>query len=139
MTALRDDLCKTVVGTGALSPGQVDLVRGLAELLGVGLTSLGEVLCPYHRQHLAGKGSWIIAGGRQAYTTWPTWPLCALVVLAAEMAAAGEDLAFARDVLRRQPAPCSPEELDEALRAVAAVLLANGWVTDLRDAEEAEA
>ena len=114
----------------------IPLLRPLASLLGVGLTHLGEVLCPYHRQAPAAAGSWISCGGRTARTAWPIWPLCALVVLAAEMAQAGEDLVFARDVLRRQGAAarCSPEELDEALRAVAAVLLANGWVTDLRDA-----
>ena len=82
----------------------IPLLRPLASLLGVGLTHLGEVLCPYHRQAPAAAGSWISCGGRTARTAWPIWPLCALVVLAAEMAAAGEDLAFARDVLRRQPA-----------------------------------
>ena len=119
----------------------IPLLRPLASLLGVGLTHLGEVLCPYHRQRLDSMSSWISCGGRTARTTVPVWPLCALVVLAAEMATAGEDLAFARDVLRRQGAAarCSPEELDEALRAVAAVLLANGWVTDLQDAEGDEA
>lgn len=119
----------------------IPLLRPLASLLGVGLTHLGEVLCPYHRQRTDPRSSWISCGGRTARTAWPIWPLCALVVLTAEMAQAGEVLAFARDVLRRQGAAarCSPEELDEALRAVAAVLLANGWVTDLQDAEGDEA
>lgn len=122
-------------------PGQKELLQSLANLLGVGLTYLGGVLCPrlYHSRYNT-AGARVSVGGRSAYAAFPTWPLSAVVVLAAEMAQAGKGYAFAEKVLSHPDAAptCTPEELDQALRAVASVLLANGWVTDLRDAEEGE-
>jgi len=160
-----DDLCKTVVGPGIRTYPEMPYLRPLAALLGVGLTTLGSALCSRSSQRTDLLGSRVFAGGRSACTAWPTWPLCALVVLAAEMAQAAEGLAFAEKVLARAaergrdssafqagrppevglPAHagwmlrrCSPEELDQALRATATVMLTNGWVTDLRDEEGEE-
>lgn len=120
-----------------IRPGQQELLLPLAQMLGIGLTNLGHVLCPRFK---AGGYRRLYVGGRTAYAPMPTWPLSALVVLAAEMAQAGEDHAFAGKVLAHPDVTpvCTAEELDQALRAVASVLLTNGWVTDLRDAEEGE-
>lgn len=146
LLTVPDDLCKTVVGPG--THPEMPYLRPLAALLGVGLTTLGSALCSRSSQRTDLLGSRVFAGGRSACTAWPTWPLCALVVLAAEMAQAAEGLAFAEKVLARAAERgrdagwmlrrCSPEELDQALRATATVMLTNGWVTDLRDEEGEE-
>lgn len=127
----------------------------LAVVLGVGLDHrLGDALLPpLWRSSASAQGTWVWAGGRVALAPDGSWGVAAAVVLAAEMADAAEGLAYAHSVVARvrtmqatrvthaHPYALTegaPAEIDRVVRAAAAVLLSEGYVTEVRDEYPAE-